>query len=76
MTATSATPTTRIVAKQRPGDIWFSGTAIFAGSMIVVTLAAVAIFLIVQSVPAFGLTSDGASLLSTNFWDYVLPLLF
>ncbi len=76
MTAPTATRPPRITAKQRPGDIWFSGTAVFAGSMIVVTLAAVAIFLIVQSVPAFGLTSDDASLLKTNFWDYVLPLLF
>ena len=76
MTATSAAPAQRIAAKKRPGDIWFSGTAIFAGSMIVVTLAAVAIFLIVQSLPAFGLTADDASLLRTNFWDYVLPLLF
>jgi len=76
MTATSAAPAPRIAAKRRPGDIWFSGTAVFAGSMIVVTLAAVAIFLIVQSLPAFGLTADDASLLRTNFWDYVLPLLF
>lgn len=76
MTAPTATRAPRIAAKQRPGDIWFSGTAVFAGSMIVVTLAAVAIFLIVQSVPAFSLTNADASLLTTNFWDYVLPLLF
>ncbi|MFT4051264.1 MAG: phosphate ABC transporter permease subunit PstC [Microbacterium sp.] len=78
MTATS--PATnpsegRITAKQRPGDLWFSGTAIFAGSMIVVTLAAVAIFLIVQSLPALGASSETASLLTTNFWSYVAPLL-
>lgn len=65
-----------IKAKQRPGDRWFSGTALAAGSMILVTLAAVAIFLIVQSLPAFGATSETASLLSSNFWDYVAPLLF
>lgn len=76
--APSATekPPARITAKQRPGDLWFSGTAVFAGSMIVVTLAAVAIFLIVQSLPAFSANADTASLLTTNFWDYVLPLLF
>ena len=34
-----------VKAKQRPGDRWFSGTALAAGSMILVTLAAVAIFL-------------------------------
>lgn len=76
--APSATekPPARITAKQRPGDLWFSGTAVFAGSMIVVTLAAVGIFLVVQSLPAFSANGDSASLLTTNFWDYVLPLLF
>ena len=53
MTAAPTAPP-RIAAKKRPGDLWFSGTAVFAGWMIVVTLAAVAIFLIVQSLPAFG----------------------
>ncbi|WP_454141222.1 phosphate ABC transporter permease subunit PstC [Microbacterium lacticum] len=76
MTASTADAPPRIAAKQRPGDLWFSGTAVFAGSMIVVTLAAVAIFLIVQSLPAFGADSQSASLLTTNFWDYVGPLLF
>jgi phosphate transport system permease protein len=65
-----------IKAKQRPGDRWFSGTALFAGSMILVTLAAVAIFLIVQSLPGMAATSEEASILSTNFWDYVWPLAF
>ena len=37
----STTPTV-IKAKQRPGDRAFSGSAVFAGSMILVTLAAVA----------------------------------
>ena len=49
-----------IKAKQRPGDRVFSGSAVFAGSMILVTLAAVAIFLIVQSLPAFVATSVGS----------------
>lgn len=62
--------------KQRPGDRWFSGTALAAGSMILVTLAAVAIFLIVQSIPGLSATSEDASILSTNFWDYVWPLVF
>jgi phosphate transport system permease protein len=62
--------------RQRPGDRWFSGTALAAGSMILVTLAAVAIFLIVQSIPGLTATGDTASLLSTNFWDYVWPLAF
>jgi len=63
-------------AKQRPGDRWFSGTALAAGAMILVTLAAVAIFLIIQSIPGISATSEDASILSTNFWDYVWPLAF
>ncbi|HET6300148.1 phosphate ABC transporter permease subunit PstC [Microbacterium sp.] len=60
----------------RPGDRWFSATALFAGSMILVTLAAVAVFLIVQSLPALFATSETASILPANFWDYVWPLVF
>ena len=58
------------------GDRVFSRSAVFAGSMILVTLAAVAIFLIVQSVPAFVATDESASLLTSNFWSYVGPLVF
>ena len=60
----------------RPGDRWFSGAALAAGSMILVTLAAVTIFLIVQSIPGLTATSETASILSTNFWAYVWPLAF
>ncbi|WP_136708588.1 phosphate ABC transporter permease subunit PstC [Agromyces sp. H66] len=67
---------TAIKAKQRPGDRVFSGSAVFAGSMILLTLAAVAIFLIVQSLPALFATSEDASILPTNFWAYVGPLVF
>ncbi|SDQ86497.1 phosphate ABC transporter permease subunit PstC [Microbacterium sp. cf332] len=68
----TGTPT----AKTRAGDRWFSGTALFAGSMILVTLAAVAIFLIIQSLPAFVATNEDASILPDNFWSYVGPLVF
>lgn len=71
---TTAPPAVK--AKQRPGDRWFSGAALAAGSMILVTLAAVAIFLIIQSIPGISATSEDASILSTNFWDYVWPLAF
>jgi phosphate transport system permease protein len=71
-----STATTAIKAKQRPGDRVFSGTAVFAGSMILVTLAAVAIFLIVQSLPALVATNEDASILPENFWTYVGPLVF
>lgn len=73
---TAAPAETRTKAKQRPGDRWFSGTALGAGAIILATLAAVAIFLIIQSIPAIGANSTTASLLTTNFWDYVWPLLF
>ncbi|MGP3534808.1 phosphate ABC transporter permease subunit PstC [Microbacterium sp. RD1] len=77
MTTTPAvTRTASPRGKQRPGDRWFSGTALFAGSMILVTLAAVAIFLIVQSVPALFATNEDASILPSNFWSYVGPLVF
>ncbi|NLP82679.1 phosphate ABC transporter permease subunit PstC [Microbacterium sp. CFH 90308] len=75
MTTTTA-PAVKAQPKQRPGDRWFSGTALFAGSMILVTLAAVAIFLIVQSIPGMTANSETASLLSGNFWGYVWPLAF
>jgi len=73
MTTTTAPATP---AKQRAGDRWFSGTALFAGSMILVTLAAVTIFLIIQSIPGVAATPEDASLLTTDFWDYVWPLAF
>ena len=71
-----STATTAIKAKQRPGDRVFSGSAVFAGSMILVTLAAVAIFLIVQSIPALVAGHEDASILDDDFWSYVGPLVF
>ncbi|MDQ0576209.1 phosphate ABC transporter permease subunit PstC [Agromyces albus] len=71
-----STATAAIKAKQRPGDRVFSGSAVFAGSMILVTLAAVALFLIVQSLPALFASNEDASILPTNFWAYVGPLVF
>jgi len=44
--------------------------------MILVTLAAVAIFLISRSIPAFFADSESATLLHSNFWAYVGPLIF
>ena len=78
MTTTTAPAPARIggTRRQRPGDRWFSGTALAAGVMIVVTLAAVAIFLIVQSIPGLVADSRTASILSGSFWDYVWPLAF
>jgi phosphate transport system permease protein len=73
MSSATAAP---IKAKMRLGDLVFSRSALFAGSMILVTLAAVAIFLIVQSLPALVATNEDASILPTNFWEYVAPLVF
>ncbi|GAA1939021.1 phosphate ABC transporter permease subunit PstC [Microbacterium aoyamense] len=76
MTTTTAPTAPKV--KTRAGDRWFSGTALAAGSMILVTLAAVAIFLIVQSIPGLSATGETASILSSadNFWAYVGPLAF
>ena len=76
MSTQSAPAVKAVKVKQRPGDRLFSGTAIAAGYMILVTLAAVAIFLVIQSIPGLTATGETASLLSTNFWDYVWPLAF
>ncbi len=75
MTA-SAAPA-RIRARQRPGDRIFSGSALTAGSLILATLAAVASFLIIQSIPAFTTDPDQVSILrGESIWEYALPLVF
>ena len=70
------TTTPVIRAKARPADRIFSGTTLVAGSLILVALAAVAIFLVVQSIPA--LIADPAELKGSpsSFWAYVGPLIF
>ncbi|TQL47022.1 phosphate ABC transporter membrane protein 1 (PhoT family) [Homoserinimonas aerilata] len=63
--------------KQRRGDRIFSGTALTAGGIILAILAAVAAFLLVESVPAF--TTDPADiniLAGEPFWSYVAPFIF
>jgi phosphate transport system permease protein len=75
MTTTSEAAVTA-KAKTRPGDRWFSATALGAGTMILVTLAAVAIFLVIQSIPGLTATSENASILTGDFWEYVWPLAF
>jgi len=60
----------------RPADLVFSGAARVAGILILVALAAVAVFLLAESVPA--LTADPADLprSPSSFWDYVVPFAF
>ncbi|MFE6997484.1 phosphate ABC transporter permease subunit PstC [Microbacterium sp. NPDC057659] len=76
MTTTAKAAAPAATAKQRPGDRWFSGAALFAGSMILVTLAAVAVFLVVQSIPGLTATPEDATILKSDFWAYVAPLAF
>jgi phosphate transport system permease protein len=72
MTTATASPR----AKLRPADRIFSSATLVAGSLILVVLAAVAVFLIAQSIPA--LVADPATLKGSpaSFWAYVIPLAF
>ena len=72
MTTAPASPK----APQRLADVIFSGAARTAGIIILAALAAVAVFLIAQSIPA--LVADPAELKGapTSFWAYVAPLAF
>jgi phosphate transport system permease protein len=75
---TASTATAPIRAPRRPGDTIFSGAALFGGLLILVALAAVAIFLVIQSLPAFAAKPDDISSTGAyaNFWAYVVPLVF
>ena len=82
MTTTSTGPdTTRSTgtrtAPRRRGDLVFSGTALAAGIIILVTLAAVAVFLIVQAIPALSSdTSNNHILEGQSFLSWVWPFVF
>lgn len=72
MTTAPASPR----ATLRPADRIFSGTTVVAGSLILAALAAVAIFLVAESIPA--VLADPAELngAPASFWDFVAPLAF
>jgi len=73
VTTTSQAPARRTV--RRRGDRLFSGSATGAGILILVVLAGVATFLVVQSIPA--LTADSADLpKGESIAAYIWPLLF
>ncbi len=76
MTTATPSPKAQPRATLRPADRIFSGATIFAGSLILAALAAVAIFLIAQSIPA--LVVDPAELKGSpsSFWAFVAPLAF
>ena len=71
---TTATRSPR--ATLRPADRIFSGATVVAGSLILAALAAVAVFLIAESIPAF--VADPAEIKGSpsSFWAYVAPLAF
>lgn len=71
------TETTGVIkARVRLGDRVFSSSTVLAGSLILVVLAAVAIFLIVQSLPAITAKPGTLPDAAPNFWVYVWPLVF
>jgi phosphate transport system permease protein len=72
MTTATASPKT----PQRRADRIFSGSTLFAGIVILAALAAVAVFLIAQSIPA--LVADPKELKGEpdSFWQFVAPLVF
>jgi phosphate transport system permease protein len=70
------TALTAAKAPRRIGDRVFSGVALGAGILILAALAAVAIFLIVQSLPALGAKGSDMPSGFTSFWGYVVPLVF
>ena len=75
MTAQASPGKVRVVT--RPGDRIFSAGAFTAGSLILAVLAAVAGFLILQSIPAFTTPADDIQILDgESLWDYAAPLIF
>lgn len=65
-----------IKARVRLGDRVFSSSTVIAGSIILVLLAAVALFLIVQAIPAITAKAGTLPNSAPNFWAYVWPLVF
>ncbi|MEO6826326.1 MAG: phosphate ABC transporter permease subunit PstC [Microbacteriaceae bacterium] len=60
----------------RIGDRVFSGSTVVAGCLILLVLAAVAVFLILQSIPALVAKPGTLPNSAENFWVYVWPLVF
>ncbi|MFC5928282.1 phosphate ABC transporter permease subunit PstC [Cryobacterium melibiosiphilum] len=73
---TTTVAATTIKARQRPGDRVFSTATVVSGSLILAVLAAVALFLLVESLPAFVAEADAFSGETNNFMEYVGPLVF
>lgn len=73
---TSASDQRKAKPVTRAGDRIFSSSTLIAGAIILAVLAAVAIFLVAQSLPA--LLADPSTLKGSpsSFWAYVGPLVF
>lgn len=69
------TPGGQVKPKVRLGDLVFSRTATFAGVGILITLAAVAIFLFIQALPALNPDADFSGK-AENPISYVIPFVF
>jgi phosphate transport system permease protein len=72
---TSEATTTRR-SPRRLGDLVFSRLALTAGVVILVVLAAVAIFLVAQSIPALTASGEDIAPGATSIWSYIGPLVF
>jgi phosphate transport system permease protein len=70
----SPAPGGKITAKQRLGDRVFATSTVVAGGIILAILALVAIFLVVQSIPAFLVDPAEIKGSPSSFWAYVGPL--
>ena len=75
MTHAVTTPE-KVRPPKRRGDRVFSTSALVAGIIILVVLAAVAIFLIAESIPALAPSPAGTPAGTNDFWGLVLPLIF
>lgn len=72
----SALAETQIRSAQRIGDRVFSRITLFAGAAILIILAAVAVFLVAESIPALVAVPGDLPGTQTSFWSYAAPLAF
>jgi phosphate transport system permease protein len=70
------TPGFSMTATYGRGDRYFSRAALASGLTILVTLAAVFVFLLVKGFPGFSADADVYGAAADNFWTYVGKLLF
>ncbi len=75
MNAPASTKRSRTGAVRRPGDLAFSGASLGSAVLILLILAGVAFFLVMEAVPA--LTAPGEDISGgEGFFHYVWPLVF